>query len=921
MPQPTFSPTQWRKIEELYLAASALPRAEREALLDEACVSDAVVRREVESILALESQAENFLEDAEGDWQAISAPQRIGPYRILREIGHGGMGAVYLARRDDGEFQQRVAIKIVRQGFAGDFVRRRFRHEREILARLAHPNIARLLDGGTTADGVAYLVMEYVEGEPVDKYCARLPLAARLELFEQVCAAVQYAHQNLVVHRDLKPDNILVDRDGAPKLLDFGIAKLLDAEHSPAERTLTGQRALTPEYASPEQVAGDTITTASDVYSLGVLLYVLLTGQSPYRFKNHSLQEIARVIGEQEPLPPSKIVARGAASLGAGFDAPDKLERALKGDLDTIVLKAMRKEPAARYASVEQLAADLQRHLQGLPVAAHKATWRYRGKKFIQRHWAGIAAAAAVLLFLVVGIAVALYSARQERLAKTQAERQRQTALELAQFTLNELQNSFASLPGATLAREQTLRRLIGPLEAMVKNQPDDWAAQQVLADLYTSLSNILGNDQGHNLGDPHGSLEIYRKAAAIYERLIAANPRHLAAKRRLGEIYDQIARWLGNAAQQVESVEFMHKMIAVYESLSKEPPSEINLQGSIHAVAYEKAASYLVQESDFKRALVWYQKAKEFYEDKLRGNKCDDCRQRLALIYYGFGNLHRRQRHEAELITWYKESLRMYQSLPAPLQKEVEVQKLMAMVKYRLGEQLVEKKLETEEGLKLCREANETYRTLSQANVADSVLFNSRIGALGALGRAMTELKRHDEAVKYCREACQVAQDVVSRDPANMQNKRLLSKTYYHLGWALFEARRLVEADEALHVAREVPEEVLAKNPYDEEMGTNLARIRLRLGKIHEGLALQRGAASVEVLAHWREARIWYERSYQQFQQLIAHGYKLPSLSEEIENAAHSMAKCDVALANKKTPASSGSASKTNGTKPFRNR
>jgi serine/threonine protein kinase len=319
------------------------------------------------------------------------AGARIGAYKIVREIGRGGMGAVYLAVRADSEYQKRVAIKLVKRGMDTDFILRRFRNERQILASLDHPNIARLLDGGTTADGLPYFVMEYIEGQPLYRYCdgEKLTIHERLRLFTNICNAVAYAHQNLVVHRDIKPSNILICSDGTPKLLDFGIAKLLNPELTPdtITPTATAMRLMTPEYASPEQVRGEPATPASDIYSLGILLYELLTGHRPYHFSNRAPHEIARVICEEEPEHPSRVVTRSEdilpLDLAAGGEATtleflckmrggtlESVRRELTGDLDNITLKALRKEPGRRYTSVERLRDDIVRHLEGRPVSA-----------------------------------------------------------------------------------------------------------------------------------------------------------------------------------------------------------------------------------------------------------------------------------------------------------------------------------------------------------------------------------------------------------------------------------------------------------------------------------------------------------------------------------------------------------------------
>jgi serine/threonine protein kinase len=425
------TPDQWQRIQELFHAALERDPSQRAQVLAEACAGDAVLHQEVASLLAAHEQAGSFIEApafAGTEAWLVDAPaqavvgRQIGPYQVVRQLGAGGMGAVYLAVRADDHYHKQVAIKLVKPGVPSSDLLRRFRTERQILASLDHPNIAKLLDGGTTADGLPYLVMDYVEGLPLDVYCDRqaLSIPARLTLFRTVCAAVHYAHQHLVVHRDLKPSNILVTADGVPKLLDFGVAKLLH----PALATQTsvtmvpGQQGMTLAYASPEQIRGEPITTASDVYSLGVVLYELLTGYQPYRFPSPLPHAMARVICEEEPQKPSTAMRRSAAGPGANGGhprppaggrqpregPPAQRYRRLTGDLDTIVLMALRKAPSQRYASVEHLSEDLRRHLEGLPVMARPQTLGYRSAKLIRRHKAGVLAAALLGVTLVGGI-------------------------------------------------------------------------------------------------------------------------------------------------------------------------------------------------------------------------------------------------------------------------------------------------------------------------------------------------------------------------------------------------------------------------------------------------------------------------------------------------------------------------------------
>ncbi len=456
--------TRWARVRALVEAALDVPATEQRAMLAGLERDPELVEEALGLLGAGEGPDPPPMPAVAGMWDGPrseedeEAPARLGPYRVLQRIGAGGMGTVHLALRDDGEFAKRVAVKIVKRGMDTEEVLRRFEQERQVLASLDHPGIARVLDGGRCPDGRPYLVMELVEGLPIDQWCdhERLGVRERIELFIQVCDAVADAHRSLVVHRDIKPSNVLVTRDGRPKLLDFGIAKVLDARQGFAtiDWTISPLKLLTPAYASPEQVRGDPVTTASDVYSLGVVLYLLLTGRTPLRFETGSPAEIERVVCRVEPERPSTSLITTARRVGVAPEArdaatgdqtrelatlrsttPKSLRRALSGDLDTIVLEALRKEPRRRYASAAELAADLRRHLRGLPVLARPDSLAYRSSRFVRRNRLAVAAAALVLGSLVGGLALARTQyARAERARLALAEQleiDRARALEL----------------------------------------------------------------------------------------------------------------------------------------------------------------------------------------------------------------------------------------------------------------------------------------------------------------------------------------------------------------------------------------------------------------------------------------------------------------------------------------------------------
>jgi serine/threonine protein kinase len=435
------TPERHHQIRACYEAALALEPAAREAFLDRECLGDENIRPEVERLLSARERAPGFLADPLLGAAPRAADPIVNPaqgmegrqlhaYRLIREIGQGGMGSVYLAERVDGAYTKQVAIKLVRPGMNSAEILERFRREREILASLDHPNIARLIDGGSTEEGVPYFVMEFVEGQPINRWCddRKLNVSQRLELFRKVCDAVQYAHQHLVVHRDLKPGNILVTAGGEVKLLDFGIAKLVGPEPTgELSATVTMTRLMTPQYASPEQVKGDAISTLTDVYSLGVVLYELLTGHRPYHLLRAAMHEMARVIAEEEPTRPSDIVATTEEKFeGEQGKQPitpqtvsevregalNRLRKRLQGDLDSILLTALRKEPTRRYSSVESFSEDLRRHLENRPVSAREDSLLYRATRFVHRHPIGVATGVAMAVFLAGALLTALWQLR-----------------------------------------------------------------------------------------------------------------------------------------------------------------------------------------------------------------------------------------------------------------------------------------------------------------------------------------------------------------------------------------------------------------------------------------------------------------------------------------------------------------------------
>src|SRR5579863_9003564 len=489
------------RVAELFHEVADLSPADRVRYFGEHQV-DEEIRQEVEALLAFDSGANSFLDLNVRIAASRALPQlegkgwRAGPYRLLEVIGRGGMGAVYLAERADGEVTQRLAVKLLPAG-AGDPLRERFLQERQILASLAQPNIARMLDAGHLTSGQPFLAMEYVAGKPIDAFAEGLNLRQKVALFLKVCAATAYLHRNLIVHRDLKPSNILVTSEGEPKLLDFGIAKILDVA---TDATMTSMRMLTPDYASPEQVMGGRVTTATDIYSLGAVLYLLLTGKNAHEFEDHSAEAIAYKVTSREVTRPSHW-------------APD-----LKGDLESILLKALRKDPLERYGTVEQFAEDLEAFLESRTVRARSGNAWYRARKFVRRYWVPVTAGA----FVIASLSTGLYVANRQRLV---AERRFSQLRQLAHQVIFDLYDTIDRLPGAIDAQTKLVATGTQYLAGLSADSIRDKQLALEVADSYILLARIQGVPAWNNLGQYADALENLRKAESLLDPIVAADP------------------------------------------------------------------------------------------------------------------------------------------------------------------------------------------------------------------------------------------------------------------------------------------------------------------------------------------------------------------------------------------------------------
>jgi eukaryotic-like serine/threonine-protein kinase len=624
------APERWREIKALFTKLLDLPPGGRAELLARTAAADADLAAEVTALLKSHDAAPEFLEAgisrAHVDSLRADAMigRRIGAWRVVSLIGTGGMGDVFKAVRDDDQYQAEVAIKLMRADLRMPFGERRFKTERQILAQLDHRNIARLLDGGATESGLPYVVMELVTGEPIDRYCEtrQLDPRARVRLFLQVCSAVSFAHRHLVVHRDLKPSNILVTADGSVKLLDFGIAKLLqekDETGTLPDATRTQLRALTPDYASPEQLTGANVTTVSDVYSLGVVLYRLLTGASPYRTQDSDAHRMAEIIGDSTPEAPSSVTRRAG---GPRIDA----------DLDAVLLTALRKEPGRRYGSVDQFAEDLRAWETGMPLAVRGNALRYRLGKFMRRHRIEIAAGAVVVAALVVGLGMALHSGRVAEREREVAQRNFERVRALANSLMFEVDASLQGVAGSTPARKLAVERALSYLEQISREATPDAALLRELSIVYSKLADILGNPTSNNLGDYPRALASYRKAAEFAEAAAHLSPENPASARELGYSYWNVAAASWRVNQRPEAHAALEKASRVIDAARAENPGDIDTNYTL-ALILELRASFARDEKRLDEALAHYRQAHEIFEQWLRAAPTQIQRQ-VAVAY-----------------------------------------------------------------------------------------------------------------------------------------------------------------------------------------------------------------------------------------------------------------------------------------------
>lgn len=657
------TPTRWQRIEKIIDSALQRPVEQRTQFVKQQSAGDIALEIEVLGLLDQHEKTSGLLDEPPtvppdplqpGEW--------VGPYRVEKELGRGGMGRVLLAVRADDQFRKQVAIKILHANLTDGELLQRFRNERQILASLDHPNIARVLDGGSTREGMPYFVMDYVHGQPIDDYCRDKSLSTRqiLQLFRDVCAAVQYAHSRLVVHRDLKPSNILVTAGGSVKLLDFGIAKLLQPE-SVQVQTLAetkDYRLMTPKYASPEQIRGDRISTATDIYSLGVILYELLTGKPPYDIKEAAIAAIEKAILSEEPSRPSTAITKPGldTTRTLTIDAR-KRQRELTGDLDTIVLMALRKEPQRRYQSVEQFSEDIRKHLEGRPVIAQVDSFGYRASKFFQRNRYKVVAGAAIAASLLAGIVTTTFQKLEADRQRARAEDRMFAIFELTSAFMTKFHDELRELPGADKVRFMVLEETRRTLERLAKDSAEDKRVQRRLAPAYSVLATMEASPFGAVRGDARKAATFTRQSIVLMESALEGQELKPPDWEELANLYSNHADLL-QAFDPKQAAVYYGKALSMRDEWRKvEPDATLNLKGYA-LIAGRRADLTMRTGGSIEEAINDYRRAVELAE-QLVAKGPDAVNPKVARLHKD-NNVYRMMRYS--LVPWHGKLARAYQ-------------------------------------------------------------------------------------------------------------------------------------------------------------------------------------------------------------------------------------------------------------------
>lgn len=819
----------WERVRELVAEALELEPGERAAFVAEHAGGEAELLSEVHALLAAEARAGRLFEAAERPRapladlpEPLSPGARVERWRLLRKLGEGGMGAVWLAERDGSE--QRVALKLLHLPLLTDSARRRFAVEQRALARLEHPGITRLIDGGLSAGGLPFLAMEHVDGAPIGAWCdaQRLGPRERAGLFVEVCAAVHAAHQRLVVHGDIKPSNVLIDRAGRVKLCDFGIARLLDSDEESATRT--GHRALTPRYASPEQVRGEPVTTASDVYSLGALLYELLCGAAVHDARTRSTAELERVICELIPARPSTAAAQvGTEQLAARSTSHAELVRELSGDLDAIVMRCLAKEPERRYRSAAELGDDLGRHLRSEPVRARPETLGYVARRFVRRNRVAVALAAVAVAALTGGFAAALWQARVARAAQVReadaraaAEQRYRAVRELATVLVFDAHDSIRNLPGSTAARELLADTAARHLDALAAEAGDDPELERELARAYLRLGDALGRPVEANLGRTAEALRCYRTALELADRSMEDLALRAWARTKLGDLLLYESKTEAAASAYREALELRQQLAAREPHDWRENPT----LGYLH----DRMCELLTRQGRIEEAAEHAARTLDFAERAAAAEPDSDVwGESLAVALGRSAALSLARREFDSAIAALERACEVIDPLAERQPPDARVRQRAAQTSGELGQALARAGRRDEARERLER-AVELHRSLCALDARSAAFRDDLAVALRRLGGVEAAANNLEHAASLHAEALELTRENLELDPRSAKAARSMAVAADELGGVLARLQRDSEAL-ALHVeSNRVFAELAAGSPDDASAQRGLA-------------------------------------------------------------------------------------------------
>lgn len=844
-------PKRWQLIKDILATLLEVDESERGSKLDAACGDDDELRSEVLGYIALSE-----------DDPATESTQ-VGKYQLIEKLGEGGMGEVWLATDRAEGYERQVAVKLIKAGLGATKILDRFLTERHILSGLSHPNIARMLDGGRSDDGQPYLVMEYVQGVPISDYVERERLECRqiVNLFILVCRAVAYAHSNLIVHRDLKPSNVLVTADAEPKLLDFGISKILDIDVAGEESEVTFTRMLmTPAYASPEQLRGDSPSTATDVYSLGIVLFELVTGARPFGMSSDNPVLMYDLVRSHEPERPSSILLRESSLVRKrSTSSPDTgsvpspiASKDVEGDLDNVILKAIDSDVAQRYQTVQEFSDDLQRYIDGMPVLASAGSRTYRLRKFVGRHRSIAVAWAAFVLVLLGATATASWLYVRAENAQIVAERRFNDVRKLANSIVFELHDSILDLPGSTPTREVLVSRALEYLDELSASQPDDPKLQAELADAYDKIGDVQGGLFEFHLGQREKAAESYRKAFAIRERLVLSAPNSLEFRRKLAASLFKLGNMLWVETKMNESLAAYQQALDIYDSLGGQPDADILVETAktLTRIGYVKAAA-----GDLAGGDGGLERAHKLL-DEARALRPSDISVRMAIAgtLEASGTVENAAKQNFDSARdLYHDALVIWKELSTERPNSIIIKRGLARSHHNLA--------------------------LAQYNIAwKTGMSAGKIDALTSVSTAHSAYAA-----------------MAASDPANQELRRQLSDSISLKAKLLIEIGQIETARSMLTEALAEVERMWSASPADETLRINIASMNEELGYSHLASA-RRG--SRDSRAHALRARTYLERSIETFRSFRDAGKLVGTQAKKVELLEKEIAVCDGLLA-----------------------